>query len=341
MNPDTTMAGIYTDLQGFGDMKIAARNNTPEAISAVATQFESLFVQTLLKSMRDASMGEGLFDSSQTRMYQDLYDKQLSLDLASRGDFGFSDMLVRQLGGETTKESVAEPHTNGYPFNPELDGRVFNGVIRQPHEGVVKLNPARLNAKAVTSELSVTADDGELHQAGDHRFESREAFIRSLYPYAQQAAEKLGVEPEVLLAQSALETGWGKHMMQRADGSNSYNLFGIKAGQDWQGDRVAVNSMEYEHGVARKHLSVFRAYDSYASSFADYAEFISSRPRYQAAIKNAADPEAYLRSLQSAGYATDPRYAEKIINILQREELITLPAQRAMLESNPANNHEG
>ncbi len=348
MNPDTTMAGVYTNLQGFGDLKIAARNNTPEAIRAVASQFEALFVQTMLKSMRDASLGDGLMDSSQSRTYQDLYDKQISLDLASRGDLGFTEMLVRQLGDESQQAVLRPPPAEGYAFHPAQDGRLFSGLPVQPvepisnfraaHRHTAVVAPAPLSTSLQTpSEPSVAAPLAK----EDSGFDTRQAFIQSLYPYAEQAAQSLGVDPQVLLAQAALETGWGKHMIPRADGSNSYNLFGIKAGQDWQGDRVTVTSLEYEQGVARKHPSAFRAYDSYADSFADYAEFVSSRPRYQQAINTAHDPEAYLRSLQEAGYATDPRYADKIIGILQREEFDFSPPQRATLVRATSTFNEG
>ncbi len=298
------MAGVYTDLQGFGDMKIAAREKTPEAIRAVASQFEALFVQTMLKSMRDATPGTGLFDSSQTRMYQDLYDKQISLDLAGKGEFGFTELLVRQLGGDSAAVDITRP-ANGFPFNPAADGRVFQGVVRQPRLETVQNRPLLESTESI-------------EQDPEQTFSNQQVFLRELYPHAQQAAEKLGVRPEVLLAQAALETGWGRHVMPSANGNSSHNLFGIKAGQDWQGQRVAVSSLEYEGGVARKQISAFRAYDSYAESFADYADFIQSRARYQTALQQAGNDRAYVKGLQQAGYATDPRYAEKIMSILQR-----------------------
>jgi flagellar protein FlgJ len=250
-------------------------------------------------------------------------------------------MLVRQLGDHSETNSASRLHPDGFPFNPQKDGRVFNGLIRSPAEILQKARSGLFNRSPDSSAMPVESTDQTMPTTANESTEKTQQFIQTMYPHAQQAAEKLGVQPEVLLAQAALETGWGRHMIQHPNGSNSFNLFGIKASHDWQGERVAVSSLEYDQGVARKQLSAFRAYDSYASSFADYAELISSRPRYQGAINNAADPEAYLHALQDAGYATDPRYAEKIIGILKRNDLIPAPGQQVMLENVSAKSDEG
>jgi flagellar protein FlgJ len=143
------------------------------------------------------------------------------------------------------------------------------------------------------------------------------AFIQRLLPAATKAAEQLGLEPLALIAQAALETGWGQRMFKTSAGADSHNLFGFKANQNWQGDVAVVDTLEYRQGVAQKEKARFRAYDSPEQSLQDYVALIQQNPRYQAALEVAADAKAYFRQLQAAGYATDPNYAEKIVSVLE------------------------
>src|SRR3569832_1733952 len=150
---------------------------------------------------------------------------------------------------------------------------------------------------------------------------TREEFVAAMWPAAQASARELGVDPRVLIAQAALETGWGRAVMQHGDGRSSHNLFGIKADNNWSGASVNVATLEYRDGLAAKERANFRSYDSYEQSFADYVDFIKSQPRYREALAHGGDARRYLSELQSAGYATDPRYADKIGSILQGEVL--------------------
>lgn len=143
------------------------------------------------------------------------------------------------------------------------------------------------------------------------------AFIQSLLPAAQKAAANLGIEPLALIAQAALETGWGQRMFKSSHGQNSNNLFGIKAQANWQGQVAVVDTLEYREGVAQKEKARFRAYESPEQSLHDYVELIQSNPRYQAALSVASDTKAYFQRLQAAGYATDPNYAQKILSVLE------------------------
>jgi flagellar protein FlgJ len=143
-----------------------------------------------------------------------------------------------------------------------------------------------------------------------------ESFVMDLWPHAEKAADKLGVSASLLVAQSALETGWGRHAMKKSDGSIAYNLFGIKAGQDWYGASVTHNTLEHREGVMQQERSQFRAYDSVAEALDDYVNFIQSRSRYQQALQHGGSDEHYINSLQEAGYATDPAYAEKVMDIM-------------------------
>ena len=130
-----------------------------------------------------------------------------------------------------------------------------------------------------------------------------------------------GVSAELLLAQSALETGWGKHVMKFSDGRSSNNLFGIKAGPEWQGNSLQKTSLEHENGILQHQVSSFRAYATPAQSLADYVDFIQANPRYQQTLRQGGDDQAYIRGIHRAGYATDPRYADKVIGILNGETL--------------------
>jgi flagellar protein FlgJ len=150
---------------------------------------------------------------------------------------------------------------------------------------------------------------------------SPEGFVQSVWPHAQQAARELGVDPKVLVAQAALETGWGQSIMQHADGSSSHNLFGIKASSGWQGRQVTVPTLEYSNGIAVRTRASFRSYGSFADSFSDYVDFLKSNPRYSQALAQAGDPQRFASALQNAGYATDPAYARKISAIVNGDTL--------------------
>ena len=157
----------------------------------------------------------------------------------------------------------------------------------------------------------------EIPLKNDHArpIQSAEDFVRKLHPYAEQAAKELGVEPKVILAQAALETGWGRSLIKNSNGSNSFNLFNIKADKSWQGKQAQVSTLEFEQGVAKKVNAGFRSYASFQESFQDYVAFIKNNPRYGDALKQAGNGERYLHELQRAGYATDPNYANKIMSI--------------------------
>ncbi len=278
---DAGSAGIYTDLHGLGRLREAARadSTSPETLREVARQFESLFIQMMLKNMRAASFGDELFDSDQTTHYREMFDSQISLHLGQKGGFGLADLLVRQLGGEGAQPAPA----------------------------------ARVTA--------AEAAPGPASVAAEPPIATPEEFVRVLGPHAGEAAARLGIEPEVLLAQAALETGWGRRMITRPDGSPSYNLFGIKADGRWDGDRVSAMTLEYEDGIASRRSESFRAYASYAESFTDYVNFLQAGPRYQDALTHGGDRQRFIDGLHRAGYATDPEYANKINRILNNELL--------------------
>ena len=277
-------------------LKAGLKNPTPEAAREVARQFEALFVQTMLKSMRAATPGDALFGGKQEAQYRDLLDRQLSVNVAQGRGFGLAPAIEKQLlanmGLERSEAVPADTGLARYRAAPVAS----RGVQQQP-------------VVATGASSSTLGDKGPA-------YDSPQSFVDSIWQAADRAAQRLGVATKALVAQAALETGWGQHVIRRGDGVSSHNLFGIKS-HGWSGDSVKVSTLEYRDGVAAKELASFRAYGSLEDCFEDYARFIESNPRYRKALEAAADPESYLRELQAAGYATDPNYAEKISRIMQ------------------------
>ncbi len=281
-------ASIYTDFQGIASLKAKARTDSEAALDEVAEQFESLFMQMMLKSMRQAGQGKGIMDSDQSLFYRDMYDQQLAIHLAKGGGLGLAEVIKRQLSAQT-----------GSVSNPGL-----------------ALEDYQLQARTVAVPASAAAPT-----SAETEMASPEEFVQRLWPHAREAAQRLGQHPETLLAQAALETGWGQHMIRLPNGQNSYNLFGIKADGRWDGERAVVTTLEFEQGVPVRRQAAFRAYASFQESFEDYVEFIMKNPRYEEALLASSDGHSYLSALQDCGYATDPRYAEKIVAILDRPEM--------------------
>ena len=260
-------------------MRGAAASDDPAVLREVAGQFEALFLQTLLKNMREASLGDPLLgNSDQHAMYQDMMDQQLSVELASGEGIGLADLLVRQLGGE----------------------------------------PA---SSRVTSTMSLP-----MERMGNATWTTPEEFARDIWPHARRAAGELGVKPEAIMAQAALETGWGKHVMPDRNGGNSFNLFGIKTGTSWDGDRVARETLEFDGGIARRERAQFRSYADVGAAVADYTRLLTENPRYENVRGHGDDTSGFTGALQESGYATDPKYAEKINAILDS------PTMRRVLE---------
>jgi peptidoglycan hydrolase FlgJ len=288
MENDLSSAKIYTEFSGLNKLKLAAKNSSPEALEEVANQFEAFFMKMMLKQMRDANLGDGIFDSDQSRLYQDMMDQQVSLNLSEKRIFGIAESIVNQLG-QANK-------------NNESSG---------------KLNPLpeRVNFQRTMLKLSTDLE------TKDKNFSSPEEFINKMRPYAEAAAKELGIPANILLAQSALETGWGNKVIQHGKGKSSHNLFGIKADQRWDGQHVNVSSLEYVDGKAKREFSNFKVYESYKQSFEDYVDFIKGNDRYKTALKANDNGEEYIKELQKAGYATDPQYANKVIEIVQREAI--------------------
>lgn len=308
---NTDIAQTALDAKGLGELRRSANadKNDQETLRQVAGQFESLFVNMMLKSMRQASLSDGIFDTSQSDTYQGMADQQLAIDLSAKGGLGLQDMIVRQLGGQVDSKLDKGEIVNSVPIRPTYSPDVYQtqaAILQKVTQSASKEIDAISSADNIKANLT---------------FNSPEEFVQQLWPMAQQAADKLGVKTEVLLSQAALETGWGKHVINKADGQSSHNLFNIKADSRWQGDSATKGTLEYRDGVAVKEQAQFRSYDSYQESLDDYVEFLQTQPRYQDALKQANNPEKFIEGLHKAGYATDPNYSDKIKQIMNSDTL--------------------
>ena len=286
-------ADVYTDFSGLNRLKTEARQHDPAALQKVAAQFESIFLNMTLKSMRQAKLADGIMDSDQSKFFQDMYDQQLAVHLAARPGIGLADLIVKQLSPKAE------------------DQRVTLGVkdyLRRPLSARLRNTPSQ-------SETKTENKSQPLPTINNKAINNRQQFVEQLRPLAELAASELGVDAGVLIAQAALETGWGKSVIRHSDGRSSFNLFNIKADKSWQGKHVNKRTLEFEQGQPKKRMARFRSYGSWQQSFLDYARFIKTNPRYQQALKVSADPERYMHELQKAGYATDPEYGHKVMRI--------------------------
>ncbi len=288
MAQQTELAGIYTDMAGVSKLKQEASQQTDASKREAAMQFESLFLQQMIKTMREAVPEGGLMSSDQMDMYQGMYDEQLSVELAKTGSIGIADLVYRQLGG-------TDP--NGIGVKPAAP------LSNTDHLSFANRLWGSKSARAAAQEPA---------------WDSPESFIEHLRPAAETAARQLGTKPEAILAIAALETGWGSHVLKNRAGESSNNLFGIKADKSWGKNHMVGSTLEYENGAMQRKREPFRSYRSAAESVADFAQFIQENPRYRNALKKAADPEAFIKELHKAGYATDPAYAEKVNSVIKQ-----------------------
>jgi flagellar protein FlgJ len=289
INPSDLSSRLAADVTSLDELRHAARRNSPEALKASARQFEAVFMNMVMKSMRDATPQEGMFDSEQSRMYTSMLDQQLSQHLASRG-VGLADVLIRQLSA-TAAMPAAAPAPAPAPASA----------------------PLRAAGSRPAPATASVAPEGGAGMPPHVR-----AFVQRLMPHAQEASRITGIPASFMLGQAALETGWGKHQITGADGTPSHNLFGIKATGGWSGKVVETATTEYVNGQPQTRVEKFRAYDSFAEAFRDYARLLSRNPRYQQVLANSDSAAGFAQGLQRAGYATDPNYADKLMRIIRQ-----------------------
>jgi peptidoglycan hydrolase FlgJ len=285
---DLSAATTYTDVNALAALK--RDPNSPQALSAVAQQVEALFLQMMLKSMRDATAAEET-DSNEMGMYQDMFDKQVALSISQHADLGIARLLKRQLAGKSAPGSLKLGSGEPAPAAPA---------------------PGAPLAGAPTAAIA--------HSPAE--------FVNRMMPSIQRAASALGVAPQGMLAQAALETGWGQRMPRAADGSPSHNMFGIKAGDEWAGARATADSVEVINGVATPRRTTFRAYASVEESVNDFANLLKNSPRYKDVLAAGGNAGAYIAALGKSGYATDPDYSNKLNQILSGDTLQSALAAR-------------
>ncbi|WP_158892984.1 MULTISPECIES: flagellar assembly peptidoglycan hydrolase FlgJ [unclassified Pseudomonas] len=396
---DSVDSGAYTDLNRLNNLKNGANRDSESNVRKVAQEFESVFLNQMLKSMRSANevvAQDSPFNSQTTKQFQDMYDQQLSVNLAKNGGgIGLADMMTRSMLKDAGKTSSTEVATNksavpatastanaGASVAMDMrralwDGKASQAVAVAGSNGGASasaserkdvsalLNSRRLampskasaaqsqeallaaaantasgnsataanatNWKAVqqlgtpaTASVSGSArlNGGSVaplgQTTGKSVFRTRQEFVDTMLPMAQEAAKKIGVDAHYLVAQAALETGWGKSIIRERDGSTSNNLFGIKAHSSWSGDVATTLTTEYRNGKASKEAADFRSYDSFKQSFDDYVSFLQSNDRYGKALAKGGDSSQFMHELQRAGYASDPQYARKVTQIARQ-----------------------
>jgi peptidoglycan hydrolase FlgJ len=263
-------------VDSLAHLRSAAAADPKLAIKEAAKQFEALFMQELMKSMRQATMSSGMLDNEGTQLGTELMDTEFAGKMSG------------------------------------LKGGLADAIERQLSRQMGAADPKKLNTVAQTTPLRAPTSAGE--------------FVAMHGEAAKKAAGESGIPATFMVAQAAHETGWGSKQIRMADGSNSFNLFGIKATANWKGPVARITTTEYVDGLPRKTVQAFRAYSSYDESFADYARLMKTSPRYRDVVTRADDAKQFAQGLQRAGYATDPAYADKLGRVINT----TLRLQRGV-----------
>ena len=275
----TSIGSLAIDSQSLNKLRLQAKRSPDQALKAAAQQFETVFLNMMLKSMRDATPQDGAFDSEQTKMFTGMLDQQLAQNMASSRSVGLADLMVKQLS-----RNQQQPVTSTESRVPSAEH------------------------SALSPQHSVPSTQNSVPGV-------QQSFIEKFKVPAQAASRATGIPAHHILGQAALESGWGKRKIKMPDGSDSHNLFGVKAGKDWNGKVAEVTTTEYHNGVASKQVEKFRAYGSDTEAFQDYAGLLSDNPRYLGVLGQA-DSKVFAQGMQQAGYATDPQYANKLASVI-------------------------
>lgn len=306
------------DVQALAQLKTDLRKDDPQALKTTARQFEAVFLQMVLKSMRAATPQTGPFDSDQTRFYQELLDSQLAQVMAAKGNTGLAAVIERQLSRAAATQVLGGEE--GFPLAPPLRSMPFNVPRAYP------LPDGGKPAPAIPLEGSPVRPS--LIEGAASAVPPAPTFVSNVWPHAVAASRTTGIPAQFMVGHAALESGWGKSEPRFPDGRTSHNLFGIKAGANWTGAVVEAGTTEYVNGVPEKRVERFRAYGSHAEAFRDYAQLLAQSPRY-AAVVGSRDAASFAQGLQRAGYATDPAYAGKLERVIGSLAVIVAGAPRA------------
>jgi len=288
-----TGAGDATAALSIQALRTAAARDPKAAIRETAKQFEALFMQQLMKSMREATVGSGMLDNEGTKLGTEMLDTQYAAKMSGLPG-GLAEAIARQL-------------------ERQLGSSASDGPAARAPAGA---------AGAAASPAS----------AGAAPLTGRQAeFVRVHQDAARAAEAASGIPAAFTIAQAAHESAWGQREIKNADGSTSHNLFGVKAGAGWTGATAEITTTEWVGGEPQKVTAKFRSYASYADAFRDYAQLMKTSPRYSRAVAaataapaSAATGQGFASALQRAGYATDPGYADKLSRLINS----TLKLQR-------------
>lgn len=327
MDNKLAQARNFFDLNGLNNIRQqsnqADQASKKAALKEAAQQFESIFMQMLLKSMRSAQEvleSDSPFNSQSTKFYRDMQDQQMALDMANKGTLGLAELIERQLGGGDgtfTPRSVIRTD-NQVPQAQKLTPSVAQLAEKFLSSADQSSDKVSNNRQANTDIPLTKANATEkTSSAPAPQFDQPKDFVSALTEPAKQVERQLGVPFQVVIAQAALETGWGQKIIKNSDGSSSNNLFNIKADSRWAGAKAQKDTLEFEQGRLVKKNEPFRVYNNISESVNDYVNFLSSGTRYQDALAKPDNVEHFLQGLQKAGYATDPNYADKILGTLK------------------------
>lgn len=322
---------LALDVQGTADLREKLKKDPQAGLQSAAQQFEAMFLQMVMKSMRDATPQDGMFDSDQSRFYTSMLDQQLAQNMASGKGVGFARLIEQQLGHSLPG---AQPAPEGGAASPETDpaaalqaaNRAGNSLpLAMPNARHMQLLPSATvgraappptpNAVAASAPAPAAAAAETTAATGASTSSAPKDFVNKVWPHAVEASRATGIPPQFLVGQAALESNWGRSEPRRADGSTSFNLFGIKAGKSWNGAVAEAQTTEYIDGQAQRVTGRFRAYGSYAEAFRDYANLLRNNSRYGNVV-GSQDGTEFAKRLQQAGYATDPAYADKLSRII-------------------------
>ncbi|MGF6569846.1 flagellar protein FlgJ [Paraburkholderia fungorum] len=332
MNSDTTNTAndltnrFALDVQGFGALSAQAKASPQAGMKMAAQQFDAVFTQMMLKSMRDATPQDGPFDSHDSATFTSMMDQQMSQELSKKG-IGVADAMLKQLmrnqgmqvggasgaGGANSLASMANALGGGSSAGGGDEGQTAALNALAKAYGNAQANGQLAMGKPYTGNSSLTPP-----LRGDGSSSKVDAFVDKLAAPAQAASAATGIPARFIIGQAALESGWGKSEIKKADGSTSHNVFGIKATKDWTGKTVSTVTTEYVNGKPQRTVEKFRAYDSYQEAMTDYASVLKSNPRYAQVLNSSRDVAGFANGMQRAGYATDPHYAKKLLSIMQK-----------------------
>ena len=324
---DSTTQGLAADGRSLDQLKRTASRDPKAALKAAAQQFEALFLQMVLKSMRDATPKSGLLDSDSQQTYTGMLDQQLATKISKSGT-GLADVIAKQLGRYLVSPNSAETKPTAAPAPPTPATIGPTSSIQPPslvraaidrYAEIAGTNGPTKNTSVADASPAVESSTQQIAATDANLHDDQRSFVTRMLDHAAAAQQATGIPALFVIAQAALESGWGKREIRNSSGSPTYNLFGIKAGSGWQGNTVDVVTTEYENGVGKKVVEKFRAYSSYAEAFRDWAQLIGGNKRYADVVESGragGTATGFANGLARAGYATDPDYGAKLVRVI-------------------------